>query len=239
MFAFVGGLLLLLGGYVVYGRLTESAIVPEPDRPTPAYALADGVDFVAMSTWRVYLVQLLNIAGLGPVFGPILGALWGPQVYLWIVLGCILGGAVHDFLVGAMSIRHDGAGLPDLIGHYLGAAAKHVSTFFILLLMLLVGTVFVKGPALLLVELLPAETVGSWFGPAATTWLETSYFGTSAWLWLVMAGGVHLLSCWPRCCRSTRLSAAFIPFLPWRCWSWSPGWAWRCSPARFRCRRSR
>jgi len=139
-----------------------------------------------MSTWRVYLVQLLNIAGLGPVFGPILGALWGPQVFLWIVFGCILGGAVHDLLVGVMSIRNDGAGLPDLIGHYLGKGAKHVSTFFVLLLLLLVGTVFVKGPAMLLVELLPAETVGSWFGAATASWLQSSAFGLSMWLWLVM-----------------------------------------------------
>lgn len=186
MIAFVCGLVLLVGGYFVYGRLTSSAVRPDPDRITPAIARADGVDYVAMATWRVYLVQLLNIAGLGPVFGPILGALWGPQVFLWVVFGCILGGAVHDFLVGAMSIRNDGAGLPDLIGHYLGTAARHVSTFFILLLMLLVGTVFVKGPALLLVELLPAETIGSWFGPAAASWLQSSVFGLSAWLWLVM-----------------------------------------------------
>ena len=186
MAAFVCGLLLLVLGYFFYGRLTEGAVRPDPNRLTPAVARADGVDYVAMSTWRVYLVQLLNIAGLGPVFGPILGALWGPQVFLWVVFGCILGGAVHDFLSGAMSIRNDGAGLPDLIGHYLGTAARHVSTFFILLLMLLVGTVFVKGPALLLVELLPAQTVGSWFGPAAASWLESSVFGLSAWLWLVM-----------------------------------------------------
>ena len=187
MVAFVCGLLLLVGGYFFYGRLTQAAVRPDPHRITPAVARADGVDYVAMPTWRVYLVQLLNIAGLGPVFGPILGALWGPQVFLWVVFGCILGGAVHDFLVGAMSIRNDGAGLPDLIGHYLGMAAKHVSTFFILLLMLLVGTVFVKGPALLLVELLPAETLGSWFGPAAASWLQSSVFGLSVWLWLVMA----------------------------------------------------
>lgn len=186
MLAFVCGLVLLVGGYFFYGRLTSATVKPDPARVTPAIARADGVDYVAMPTWRVYLVQLLNIAGLGPVFGPILGALWGPQVFLWVVFGCILGGAVHDFLVGAMSIRNDGAGLPDLIGHYLGTPARHVSTFFILLLMLLVGTVFVKGPALLLVELLPAETVGAWLGPAAGGWLSSSFFGLSAWLWLVM-----------------------------------------------------
>ena len=185
MFAFVGGMLLLLGGYVVYGRLTESAIAPEPDRPTPAYALR-----------RRRFRRHVDLAGLpGAVVeyrragarvrahpGRPLGASGLPVD----CVGLHLGWCGPRFLIGAMSIRHDGAGLPDLIGHYFGAAAKHVSTFFILLLMLLVGTVFVKGPALLLVELLPAETVGSWFGPAATTWLETSYFGTSAWLWLVM-----------------------------------------------------
>ena len=107
MFAFVGGLLLLAGGYFFYGRLTSSTVKPDPNRVTPAIARADGVDYVAMSTWRVYLVQLLNIAGLGPVFGPILGALWGPQVFLWVVFGWILGGDVHDLLVGAMSIRNE------------------------------------------------------------------------------------------------------------------------------------
>ena len=186
MIAFVCGLVLLAGGYVLYGRLTASAVRPDPDRVTPAIARADGVDFVAMPTWRVYLVQLLNIAGLGPVFGPILGALWGPQVFLWVVFGCILGGAVHDFLVGAMSIRNNGAGLPDLIGHYMGTAARHVATFFILLLMLLVGTVFVKGPAMLVVELLPAEIVGAWLGTSAESWLQSSVFGLSVWLWIVM-----------------------------------------------------
>ena len=164
MVAFVVGLLLLVGGYVFYGKLVESAIRVDPDRATPAVALADGVDYVAMPTWRVYLIQLLNIAGLGPVFGPIMGALWGPQVFFWVVLGCILGGAVQDFIIGGMSIRNHGAGLPDLVSQYLGNVIKHFATFFILLLMVLVGTVFVKGPALLIVDILPAETVISWFG---------------------------------------------------------------------------
>src|SRR4030042_315659 len=100
-----------------------------------------------MPTWRVYLIQLLNIAGLGPVFGPIMGALWGPQVFLWVVLGCVLGGAVHDHLSGVRSRREDGAGLPALIGRYLGRGIRHTAVAFILVLMVLVGTVFVKGPA--------------------------------------------------------------------------------------------
>ncbi len=186
MIAFAVGLLLLAGGYVFYGRLTESAIRMDPDRVTPAIALADGVDYVAMPTWRVYLIQLLNIAGLGPVFGPILGALWGPQVFLWVVLGCIFGGAVHDLLAGGMSIRNHGAGLPDLVSRYLGNTTKHFATFFIILLMLLVGTVFVKGPAMLLVQILPADTVGSWFGEGAVSWLQASTLGLSRWLWVVM-----------------------------------------------------
>jgi len=186
MTAFVCGLLLLGGGYIFYGRLVQSAVKPDPSRVTPAVSRADGVDYVAMPTWRVYLVQLLNIAGLGPVFGPIMGALWGPQVFLWIVFGCILGGAVHDLLVGAMSLRNDGAGLPDLIGHYLGKTAKHVSTFFILLLLLLVGTVFVKGPALLLTGLLPADVAGSWLGGSWTAWLQSNFYSLPLWLWIIM-----------------------------------------------------
>ncbi len=186
MVPFVVALALLVGGYFFYGRLTESAVRTDPARTTPAVALADGVDYVAMPTWRVYLIQLLNIAGLGPVFGPIMGALWGPQVFLWVVLGCIFGGAVHDFLVGAMSIRNRGAGLPDLVSEYLGNVTRHFATFFILVLMVLVGTVFVKGPALLLVEVLPPETIGSWFGPEAVSWLQTPAFGISRWLWMVM-----------------------------------------------------
>ncbi len=187
MVVFVIGLLMLVAGYVFYGRLTESTVGTDPDRVTPAVALADGVDYVAMPTWRVYLIQLLNIAGLGPVFGPIMGALWGPQVFLWVVLGCIFGGAVHDFLAGAMSIRNRGAGLPDLVGQYLGNASRHFATFFIILLMVLVGTVFVKGPAKLLVEILPAQTAAGWMGSGVVSWLEVETFGElSRWLWLVM-----------------------------------------------------
>lgn len=186
MIAFGVGLVLLVAGYAVYGRFVAATVRPDPNRVTPAIALADGVDYVPMPTWRIYLIQLLNIAGLGPVFGPILGALWGPQVFLWVVLGCILGGAVHDFLIGAMSIRNRGAGLPDLIGHYLGGVTRHVATFFILLLMLLVGTVFVKGPALLLVDVLPAQVVVGWFGEGAAGWLQHTFQGYSVWLWIVM-----------------------------------------------------
>lgn len=184
MLEFVLGVVLLLIGYAIWGSLTASTVKPDPSRPTPALTRADGVDFVAMPAWRVALVQLLNIAGLGPVFGPIMGALWGPQVFLWIVLGTILGGAVHDFLAGAMSVRTGGAGLPTLIGHTLGRTARSIATVFILLLLLLVGTVFVRGPAMLIVNLVPAEQVSGLFG--STELLQTMFHGQTAWMWLVM-----------------------------------------------------
>jgi carbon starvation protein CstA len=186
MLAFLVGSLLLILGYTVYGRVIEREVRPDPDSVTPAIRLADGLDFVAMPTWRVALIQLLNIAGLGPVFGPIMGALWGPQVFFWVVFGAILGGAVHDFLSGVMSIRNDGEGLPDLIGRYLGNGMRHLSTVVIMVLMVLVGTVFVKGPAMLIAQLLPADTVGGWFGQDVAGLLSSTVGGHSFWLWLVM-----------------------------------------------------
>ncbi|MBN2799576.1 MAG: carbon starvation protein A [Deltaproteobacteria bacterium] len=183
MSVFLLGLAALIAGYTLWGRLTEGAVRPDPRRVPPAFAQRDGVDFMPLPTWRVYLVQLLNIAGLGPVFGPILGALWGPQVFLWVVLGSILGGAVHDFLAGAMSMRHQGEGLPELIGRYLGAPARHFTTFYILGLMVLVGTVFVKGPAMLVVKLLPPSLLdGTPLGPL----VQGEWLGQPVWLQLVM-----------------------------------------------------
>ncbi|RME27651.1 MAG: carbon starvation protein A [Deltaproteobacteria bacterium] len=182
MVYFLAGLAVLAAGYFAWGHLAERAVRPDPDRRPPALACTDGVDCVPMPTWRVFLIQLLNIAGLGPIFGPIMGALWGPQVFLWIVFGAVLGGAVHDFLSGVMSVRNRGAGISALIGHYLGEPARHAATFFILLLMLLVGTVFVKAPAGLLAQMLPADTVAGWLGiPAAE-----SHGWHQAWLWLWM-----------------------------------------------------
>jgi carbon starvation protein CstA len=181
----------LVAGYFLYGGFVARLVRPDPRRVTPAIARADGVDYVAMPTWRVYLIQLLNIAGLGPVFGPIMGALWGPQVFLWIVLGSIFGGAVHDFLSGVMSIRNNGAGLPDLIGHYLGRTTRHFATAFILLLMVLVGTVFVKGPAALIVTLVPREVVGGLLGDGAAGFLSGTLGGQSVWMSCVM-GAIFL-----------------------------------------------
>lgn len=178
------GLAVLLAGTLAYGWLTAAAVEPDARRITPAHRLADGVDFVALPTWRVYLIQLLNIAGLGPVFGPILGALWGPQVFLWVVLGSLLGGAVHDFLAGVMSVRHDGEGFPALVGRFLGGPARRLTELYVLALMILVGTVFVKGPALLVVKLLPEAL---WEGTRLGPWARAEWGGLSGWMWAVMA----------------------------------------------------
>jgi len=191
MWAFLVALALLCAGYFLYGRFVSSAVRPDPAAVTPAYSCGDGLDYVPMPTWRIFLIQLLNIAGLGPVFGAIMGAVWGPQVFLWVVFGCILGGAVHDLLGGAMSIRNRGASLPELIGIYLGNVPRHFATIFILILMVLVGCVFVKGPAELIIGLLPADMVGGWidssFGLDTTATLGTSWHGNTIWLWIVMA----------------------------------------------------
>lgn len=144
----------LIIGYLVYGKLTEKIFSPD-DRPTPAVAINDGVDHVPMKTWRAFLVQLLNIAGTGPIFGALMGAVFGPVVFLWIVFGSILGGAVHDYLSGMISCRHDGASIAELSGHYLGIAAKWVMRVFSVVLLILCGVVFVTSPAELLEQLTP------------------------------------------------------------------------------------
>ncbi|HNU68875.1 MAG TPA: carbon starvation CstA family protein [Myxococcota bacterium] len=187
MTAFMVALALLAAGYLLYGRLVERAVKPNPDSPVPANSCADGIDFVAMPTWRVFLIQLLNIAGLGPVFGAIMGALWGPQVFLWVVFGSILGGAVHDMMSGVMSVRNNGASLPELIGRYLGKVPRHITTLFILILMILVGAVFVKGPAELIVQLIPAQRIGDLIGGNTGELLAADWRGSSVWLWCVMA----------------------------------------------------
>ena len=140
----------LVAGYFLYGRLVEKIFGPDPARPTPAVAKADGVDFIKMPSWKVFMIQFLNIAGTGPIFGAIMGAKFGPSSYLWIVLGCIFAGAVHDYLSGMLSVRNGGVGLPELTGKYLGKGVKMAVLIFSVLLLLLVGTVFVYSPALIL-----------------------------------------------------------------------------------------
>ena len=144
----------LIVGYLVYGKVTEKLFAPD-DRKTPAVAINDGVDCVPMKTWKAFLVQLLNIAGTGPIFGALMGAVFGPVVFLWIVFGSILGGAVHDYMSGMISSRHEGASIAELSGTYLGKVAKWVMRVFSVVLLILCGTVFVTSPAGLLDKLTP------------------------------------------------------------------------------------
>ena len=147
-------MLALIAGYFLYGRVVERVFGPD-DRKTPALTKTDGVDYIPMSTWKIFMIQFLNIAGLGPIFGAIMGAKFGTASYLWIVLGSIFAGAVHDYLSGMLSMRHDGESLPELIGRYLGVTTKQVMRVFTVILMVLVGSVFVAGPAGLLANLTP------------------------------------------------------------------------------------
>jgi carbon starvation protein CstA len=144
----------LVLGYVLYGTLVEKVFGIEPQRQTPAIASNDGVDYVEMSWPKALLIQFLNIAGVGPIFGAIAGALWGPWAFVWIVLGCIFAGATHDYLSGMISLRNNGASISEIIGKYLGAGALQVIRAFSLLLLLLVGVVFMTSPALILENLI-------------------------------------------------------------------------------------
>lgn len=146
----------LIAGYIIYGTFVSKVFGADPERPTPAKTMADGVDYVEMPAWKVWLVQLLNIAGVGPVFGPILGALWGPSALIWIVIGTIFAGAVHDYMSGMLSVRYNGANVPAFVGYNLGNIAKQIMRVFAVILLVLVGVVFVTAPALLLAKLTPA-----------------------------------------------------------------------------------
>lgn len=154
MISFFICLFLLIGGFFVYGKFAEKVFGPD-DRRTPAIAMEDGADYVPMGTARIFLIQLLNIAGLGPIFGALAGAAWGPSVFLWITLGTILGGGVHDYMIGMMSMRHKGASVSELTGMYLGNGMKQVMRVFSVILLVLVGVSFSTGPANLLAMLTP------------------------------------------------------------------------------------
>lgn len=149
MISFVISLVALLLGYLFYGKFVARVFGCD-DRPTPAITKADGVDFIAMPSWKIYMIQFLNIAGTGPIFGAIMGAWYGPVAYLWIIFGCIFAGATHDYLSGMLSIRNGGAGLPELVGKYLGGRTKNVMLVFSVLLLMMVGVVFVYSPAIIL-----------------------------------------------------------------------------------------
>lgn len=155
MITFICCLVALIAGYFIYGSFIERLFGIDPSRKTPAYTHQDGVDYIPMASWKVFMIQFLNIAGLGPIFGAIMGAKFGTASFLWIVLGTIFAGAVHDFLAGMLSLRHNGESLPEIIGRYLGNNFKQFMRGFTVVLMILVGSVFVAGPAGLLANLTP------------------------------------------------------------------------------------
>ncbi len=155
MVSFFAAIGVLILGYVFYGKLMERIFGYDPNRVTPAVEMRDGVDYVPLPWYKVFMIQLLNIAGLGPIFGAIAGALWGPAVFLWIAIGGIVVGAVHDYLVGMMSIRHQGKSIPEIVGQYMGKEMKYFTNAFIIILLVLLVAVFVRGPAGLLAGLAP------------------------------------------------------------------------------------
>ena len=167
MITFLLCVVFLIVGYFTYGKYVTKVFGPD-DRTTPALTVNDGVDYVPMPTWKVFLIQLLNIAGTGPIFGALGGALFGPVAYLWIIFGNIFGGAVHDYLCGMLSMRHNGASISELTGTYLGGAIKNVMRVFSVILLVMCGVVFTTGPAGLLAMLTPGS------------------LNTTFWLWVVM-----------------------------------------------------
>ncbi len=160
--SFILALVILFFGFAVYGRLTEKIFAPD-DRKTPAVELNDGVDYMPIKKWKAVLIQLLNIAGTGPIFGALMGACFGPVVFLWIVLGSILGGAVHDYMSGMISERNSGASIAQLSGKYLGKPAMYIMRAFSVLLLLLTGTVFITSPANLIANMTPKALSGSFW----------------------------------------------------------------------------
>ena len=155
MTSFLIALAVLIGGYFIYGLFVEKIFGIDPKRKTPAYTMRDNVDYMPLPTWKVFLIQFLNIAGLGPIFGAIMGVMFGPAAFIWIVVGTIFAGAVHDFISGAISIRARGMSLPEIVGNELGTGIKQVMRVFSLVLMILVGAVFVSQPADLIAGMTP------------------------------------------------------------------------------------
>ena len=174
MISFFICLAILVGGYFIYGKVVENTFAPD-DRETPAVRINDGVDYIVMPQWKLFLVQLLNIAGLGPIFGAMQGALWGPCVFLWITFGTVFAGGVHDYFSGMLSERNEGVSISEVCGIYLGGAMKNVMRVFSVVLLVMVGTVFAVGPAGLIVTLI---TNGGGSGILASK---------EMWLWIILA----------------------------------------------------
>ncbi|MFC4557704.1 carbon starvation protein A [Virgibacillus kekensis] len=155
MLTFIASIVFLIAGYFVYGKVVERIFGADDSRKTPAYTQQDGFDYMPISWWKASLIQLLNIAGLGPIFGALLGALYGPVAFIWIVIGSVFAGAVHDYFSGMLSLRHNGAQYPALVGKYLGKNAQNVINVVSIALMILVAAAFTAGPAQLMSEITP------------------------------------------------------------------------------------
>ncbi|SFB21532.1 Carbon starvation protein CstA [Acetitomaculum ruminis DSM 5522] len=168
MVSFLVCVVFLVVGFLTYGKFVEKVFGPD-DRQTPAYKINDGVDYIPMPAWKVFLIQLLNIAGTGPIFGALSGALFGPVVYLWIIFGCVFAGAVHDYMCGMLSMRHNGASISELTGIYLGDKMRQVMRVFSVILLVMCGVVFTTGPADLLALITPQNLTGTF------------------WLWVILA----------------------------------------------------
>ncbi len=167
MISFFISLAALIAGYYFYGRIAERIFKIDPDRKTPALTMNDGVDYIPMPMWKIFMIQFLNIAGLGPIFGAIAGAMWGPAAFLWIVLGSIFAGAVHDYFSGMLSIKHKGLSISEVVGIYLGNSMRVFMMVFTVILMIMVGTVFIMGPARILAE------------------ITSAFAGYHVWVWVV------------------------------------------------------
>ncbi|MBN2639400.1 MAG: carbon starvation protein A [Bacteroidales bacterium] len=174
MITFVLSLAVLLLGYLVYSKIIERIAEVDVNRETPAYSLKDGVDYIPMPWWKVFLIQFLNIAGLGPIFGAVAGAMWGPISFLWIAFGSVFAGAVHDYFSGMLSIKHKGLSITEIVGIYMGVGTKQFMRGFTVLLMIMVGAVFIMGPAKILSGLTP------------------DFATTTFWVWVVF--GYYVLA---------------------------------------------
>lgn len=157
MITFIISILLLVLGYVLYSRFIERIYGVDTSRQTPAMTMNDGVDYLPMPKWKTFLIQFLNIAGLGPIFGAVAGAMWGPVAFLWIVFGAIFAGAVHDYFSGMLSVKHKGLSITEIVGIYLGSNTKQFMRVFTVILMVIVGAVFIMGPAKILASLTPGS----------------------------------------------------------------------------------
>lgn len=163
MITFIISIVALVLGYIFYGKLMEKIFGADQKRETPAMSMNDGVDYMPLPKWKTFLIQFLNIAGLGPIFGAVAGAMWGPVAFLWIVLGSIFAGAVHDYFSGMLSVKHKGLSIPEIVGIYLGVGTKQFMRGFTVLLMVIVGAVFIMGPAKILESLTPETlTMNFW-----------------------------------------------------------------------------